>query len=57
MNDNDRQTPWIDGAGYNRNRNLFPADQLQPYAGQHGVQSPWHQGFPGKTRPSGRDRG
>lgn len=35
MSDNGRQVPWIDGARYNRNRNLVSADQLEPYAGQY----------------------
>ena len=35
MSDNGRQVPWIDGARYNRNRNQFPADELEHFAGQY----------------------
>jgi uncharacterized protein DUF5678 len=28
------KVPWFDGALYNENRNKFPEEQLEPYAGQ-----------------------
>jgi predicted RNase H-like HicB family nuclease len=29
-----RKIPWVDGALFNENRNKFPEEQLEPYAGQ-----------------------
>jgi hypothetical protein len=34
MNAPHAKIPWFDGGLYNENRNKFPEEQLEPYAGQ-----------------------